>query len=500
MKALVQGVGLKKQFWLFWVILILAAFLRFYRLPSYMEFLGDQGRDVIIVRRFLTQGDLMFIGPQTSVGNMYLGPWYYYLMAPFLLLANLNPVGPAIMVALFGLATVWLIWRVGREWFDEKVGLMAALLMAVSPVVIYYSIFSWNPNIMPFFALLSIWLVWRIWQKGEYKRMLLLALSLAMVLNSHYLGLLLFPVVGIFLFLAWLKSKKNNLPQFSIQYSIFSILIFFVLMSPLALFDLRHNFANLNAFKQFFTIRQTTVNFKFYKGFFKLPEIFNQLYAQLLVRQDFWRPAYIVLPLILLALWRERKNRAMMLIGAWLLVGLLGLANYKQHVYAHYYGFLWPAAILFLATSISYLNLALFLPTATLFLYLSLSNWHGRWQPVYQFKRAKLVAQAICRRVQEEELTGYNLVNLASYNDFRALAYRYFLLKDCPQKPLRIDQYPQAKALFIVWEDPTRYPDPVKTDIWEVQSGAPWRVAERFFVFDTKVLILTKSRLDGQQR
>lgn len=478
--------------WLIFLVLVLAAFLRLYKISGYMEFLGDQGRDVLVVYRFLKKGDLMFIGPQTSVGNMYLGPWYYYLMAPALLLAGFNPVGPAVMVVLLGVATVWLIWKVGREWFGGKVGLLAALLTAVSPVVIYYSVFSWNPNIMPFFALLSMWLIWRIWRREEYQKMPLLAISLAIVLNSHYLGLLLFPVAGIFWLLILKKTQSVASKKSFILYTLCFILLFFFLMSPLVLFDIKHNLANFNAFRQFFAVRQTTVNLKFYKGLLKLPEIFNQLYAQLLVRQDFWRPAYVFFPLVLFGLWRERKNKAVALVGVWSLVGLLGLTNYKQHVYAHYFGFLWPAAILLLAIFLFQLKSVFWVPIVVLFLCLALSNWHGWQEPNYQLKRARLVAEAICQKVERENLNRYNIVNLASYNDFRALAYRYFLLKDCSNRPMRDDQYPEAEVLFVVWEDPARYPDPVGTDIWEIQSAGRWKIEEQFSAFDTKILKLIR--------
>src|SRR3989344_2122005 len=90
-------------------ILVLAAFLRLYRIADYMTFLGDEGRDVLVVYNIL-HGKLTLLGPTSSVGGFFLGPIYYYFMAPFLWLFNYNPVGPAVMVALFGIATVYLIY------------------------------------------------------------------------------------------------------------------------------------------------------------------------------------------------------------------------------------------------------------------------------------------------------------------------------------------------------------------------------------------------------
>src|SRR3990172_3363735 len=102
------------------LILILGAFFRLYRISEYMTFLGDEGRDAIVVRRLLVDFDPILVGPGTSIGNMYLGPLYYYMMAPALLLANFSPVGPAIMIALLGIATIFFVWVVVREWFPTS--------------------------------------------------------------------------------------------------------------------------------------------------------------------------------------------------------------------------------------------------------------------------------------------------------------------------------------------------------------------------------------------
>ena len=194
----------------FLVLIILAAlFLRLYRIDEYMTFLGDEGRDVRIVRDLITKGNLVFIGPQTSIGNMYLGPLYYYMMAPALLLSNLNPVGPAIMNALLGTLTVFLTYYLGKKWFSPAAGLIGALLFALSPVAIIYSHSSWNPNPMPFFALLSVWGIYEVWQKHSFRCLPWVGVSFAFALQMHYLGLILIPTLGIFWLLTLLNVKKD---------------------------------------------------------------------------------------------------------------------------------------------------------------------------------------------------------------------------------------------------------------------------------------------------
>ncbi len=479
-----------KAFWReswFWLglTLLLAAFLRFYRFPAYMEFLGDQGRDVLLVARFLKYGDLMFIGPQTSIGNMYLGPWYYYLMAPFLWLAHFNPVGPAIMVILFGLVAVWLVGKVGKEWLDEQTGFIAALLAAVSPVLVYYSIFSWNPNIMPFFALLSMWLLWRIWQRHEYYKLIWLAVSLAMVLNSHYLGLLLFPIVGFFWLWAlkdvWREREKRKLFA---RFSIIAGLVFLFFLSPLVLFDLKHNFTNARAFEKFFAARQTTVNFKFYKGFLRLPAIFNQLYSQLLVRQDYWPLAFGVFPLLLWGIWRERKNKAVWLLTLWLAVGLLGLANYKQHVYAHYYGFLYPAAVILLAISLRHLWRFLRWPLLVGLVGLSLWHWHGRFPPNYQLARAQKVASFILDKSRGDK---FALALIAEQN--YDAPYRYFLLLH--KAPLVELHQEMPRQLFVICEPWGKVNcNPIGHPKWQIAAFGWAKIEKQWEISGVKIFRL----------
>ena len=178
----------KKELVVIGLILLIGAFFRLYKISSYMTFLGDEGRDVIIVRRIFTELHPPLIGPGTSVGGMYLGPLYYYMMAIPLLIAGFSPVGPAVMVALLGVATIAFIWWAGRVWFDKRAGLIAAGLYAVSPTAIIFAHSSWNPNIMPFFAILSIYSIWKVWKQKNLSWLIVLGISFAFVLQSHYLG------------------------------------------------------------------------------------------------------------------------------------------------------------------------------------------------------------------------------------------------------------------------------------------------------------------------
>ena len=99
-------------------------------------------------------------------------------MLPFLWAWHLNPVGPAIMVALFGIATVFLVFKVGKEFVSPWVGLIAASLYAVSPLVISYSRSSWNPNLVPFFSLLLLYYLWKVIDTKKISHLLYIGIAL----------------------------------------------------------------------------------------------------------------------------------------------------------------------------------------------------------------------------------------------------------------------------------------------------------------------------------
>ena len=66
MGKIVNWVKIIKSNLQFVAIIAIGAFLRLYKIDEYMT-LGDEGRDVIVVSRFLKYFDIMLVGPGTSI-------------------------------------------------------------------------------------------------------------------------------------------------------------------------------------------------------------------------------------------------------------------------------------------------------------------------------------------------------------------------------------------------------------------------------------------------
>ena len=496
----------KIEFAIIVAILLLASFLRLYRIEDYMTFLGDEGRDAIVVRRLLIYFDPILIGPGTSIGNMYLGPLYYYLIAPSLFLASYSPVGPSIFIALIGIVTVFLVWKMGREWFGKTAGAVAAFFYAISPTVIVYSRSSWNPNIMPFFALLSIYSVWKIWKEEKYKWFIVLGVSFAFCLQSHYLALLLLPTFGIFLFIKYLKLKKEKLQKPFMKNSIIGLIIFLFLMSPLVIFDARHGWRNFAAIKKFFTVRQETVSIRPWNAIPKTFPIFEKVNSRLIGGRNENSGLYLTIVFFIFAIWlvKNKKNMniksrsAYLLIFTWLLFALLGLGLYKQEIYDHYYGFFFPVPFLLLGVliqdkfKIAKRTGRILIAAGLVYLvFLNIKEIPLKYSPNQQLRRASEVAQKIAEESNDKE---FNLAVIAERN-YEA-GYLYFL-EMWNKKIVKIDaQKPDTivDQLFVVCEMEKAKCDPTHNPKAEVANFGWSKIEKEYLVFGTTLykLIHTK--------
>lgn len=418
-------------------ILILGAFLRLFNIGEYMTFLGDEGRDAIVVRQFLVAFDPILIGPGTSVGSMYLGPLYYYFMAPWLWISNFSPIGPAIGVALLGILTIWLVFKATTDWSSKKVGLLAAFLYAISPTVIVYSRSSWNPNIMPFFALLTVYATWKAFKDSKFSYLIVAAVSFAFVLQSHYLGLLLAPVVAwiyfwnIFSFDGQKINFKFNKNIF--KFTIISIGIFLVLMSPLLIFDARHDFLNSKALYKFLTVRQETVSIKPWSALPKIYPIFEQINASVLTAKN--ELGAMIISWFLVAatgfylFFKRNKLWPILHLVVWYLFGLIGFGLYKQHIYDHYFGFLFPVVVIIFSYYIARVweskNLLLKFIVLLFVLYIAALNFIKNplnFHPNKQMQRSMNVAREVDKISAGQR---YNFAVIADSN-YEA-GYEYFL-------------------------------------------------------------------------
>lgn len=450
----------KKLFFVFLAIIIFASFLRLYKIDQYMIFLGDQGRDALVIKRMIEEKHFPAIGPPTSVGNIYLGPLYYYMMLPPMALFGLNPVSASIMVALIGVLTVVLIYLVGKTWFGRGSGLVSAFLYAISPVNINYSRFSWNPNPTPFFALLSVFGMYKLNKSGNFMWLIFTAFALGASLQMHYLSLILIPIVGILtLHEFWYRLyKKEKIKNFK-KGIILGMLAFLLTLTPLFWFDLRHNFLNFNAVVKLFG-SGGAVKADIISNLSRAPEIFGySMIGRYMAGENDYLTAVIALVFLgLLIYWfleRIRFKRVDwpgMALMIWIVVGILGLSFYQNDIYDHYLGFLNPVPFLLFGSLVSIkflqgkiIKISLVILVIVLFWANSQKN-PLNYPPNRQLQRSQEVAKFVIWKAGGMD---FNFALLSENNYDSAYV---FYLEIYGQKPKAVPQ-DKTNQLFVVCED-----------------------------------------------
>lgn len=445
-------------------ILFTAAFLRLYRIDGYMTFLGDEGRDALIIKRILTTGDIPLIGPPTSVGNMYLGPLYYYMMTVPMTISWLNPVAAAVQVALIGTATVGLIYYLSREWFGKLAATSASVLYALSPVNIIYSKSSWNPNPAPFFALLFLLGFYKAFKTKNYLWFCFSGGAVAFAIQMHYLALILLPVGLVLWLYQVLEQKKTKKGKNLLSGTILAVVLFLLLMSPLFIFDLKHNFMNYRALTTLFTSQESTVSFNIFSVLGKYPSIYIDSLVGRYITGDNQTLKNIVSLLLFLPLftsiylWKkgEKIKWGVFALYTWLFVGLSGLVLYKQSIYDHYLGFLNPAPFMLigaLTTSFEVFRKTDQKIVRNLFFILIVILSIGAIirspllaTPNNQLKRTQEITKRI---IEKSEGKSFNFALIAEHN--YDAAYQFYLdIYGHKPKELPFDKTDQ---LFVVCED-----------------------------------------------
>jgi len=478
------------------LILLIGAVLRFYQIRGHATFLGDEGRDALIVRDMIVNHKFTLLGPTISFGNLYLGPIYYYLMLIPLWLSQLDPVGPAIMVGAFGVAAIFMIWLVAKKFFGTTAALTSSSLYAVSPLIINHTRSSWNPNPVPFFALLA---VYGLYQSIKYKSKIwffVLGACLGIMLQLHYMTLVfLISVVIIFLILR---------PKLKLTSYLCGIAGLVLMLAPQAAFELRHNFINVKAAVD---LLQGTGEFTGLArvGLDRMSplSIFQRLFAHILVPDIPWlgiligiTTGIVVLVSIVLNNKSHSKNLGLILLFLWSVLGVVGVSLYKGTMNDHYLGFLFPAPFLLIGfVSESAWKHRRLRPVIILIIIilsiinLKQTNIFKRQGPNNQIARTQEIAKAIADDVGNRK---YNIAIVSATHDFLAMNYRYFLTY-FGKIPQDYSNFRDIDVLYVIEE--TSWVDPDNLSLWETGTFGPFQATKQW-IFDFQIQIY---RLDHKK-
>lgn len=181
-----------------------------------LVFFWDQARDAFVAREIFEQGDLKILGPSASGTKdmVYHGVFYYYVIAPIYSLSGGNPLTVAVWLSFLNSIGVIACYFAGKAIFKSvRVGLVAALLFAISGYSVLFGVWLSNPTFAPVTILLFYLFLWKGFFEYQYRWIpwsaLFLGLSIQSAVFTAYLGIAV--LVGIVWVLVSKRASKGFL-------------------------------------------------------------------------------------------------------------------------------------------------------------------------------------------------------------------------------------------------------------------------------------------------
>lgn len=337
-----------------WLIIAFGMLFRLYNFDKGFSFAHDQDLYSWIAKDIIVNNHNRLVGQVTSVDGVFIGSAYYYLMALFYKIGNMNPMSGVIPITMIGLFTIWSFFYIVKKHFGEKAGLWSAFIYSISFGAAWFD--RWSVPTQPT-ILWSVWFLYVILEslKGRLKILPLYAFLCGFVWQLH---IALLPILPLPI-LAYLLSKNNIFNIFNkknIKLTLISIFIFLLTISPFFAFEIKHNFSQIKAMAIGINVDKGGPG-----GFLKFVKVIDasgrEFQQRLLFgfKYDYVYMYWIVLCIICFYLTYKSliSIKLVSLLGLW--IGLIMLAQFtsKRIVSEYYFTNLLPIYILILSVALA---------------------------------------------------------------------------------------------------------------------------------------------------
>ncbi len=264
------------------VLILVAAFARFYNLGKFYYFMMDEERDFFIASNIL-KGKLTLIGGSVP-GGIFLGPLYFYFTSVLLFLFRLQPLGMAVFASLLGVVETVMLFKTTKLFIKEtKICFYISLLYAASFLIVIYNRTYWPLTFAPLVTILTWNFLYRVVAHKNEKYIIPLAVVQLVGLQTDPSNISSF-IIAILAFIIFKIFQKYRLKVAA------AIIIIILAHLPLLIFDLRHNFYISRNVLSFFSMKKNVVT----KKTKQTPERFNQLNGTVdLIFNTFSRTVYV---------------------------------------------------------------------------------------------------------------------------------------------------------------------------------------------------------------
>jgi mannosyltransferase len=200
------------------IVVMVGAVLRFYHLGAESYWFDE----IITVSVDQGKAEPLRAGLWTS---WYVAPTYRVLIHFWIKAFGTTEAATRSLSALCGIASIVLMYVVGRRMFGKRVGLLSALLMAISGFQLYYSQEARFYTLFQLTTLLSFIFLIEFLKSTSRLYFVLYVSSTILLLYSHLYGVFVLAAQNLYFLLSWHRFRNTRIAWFLSQVLVFLSLL-----------------------------------------------------------------------------------------------------------------------------------------------------------------------------------------------------------------------------------------------------------------------------------
>ncbi len=188
---------LRSYWWILLMIVVMGIhiFLRFYELEERMQFTWDQVVNAWVMKDMLIDHKFPLLGMVAKLNSgIYIGPGYYYLLAPFYWIYRMDPIAAGVFAGIVSIITFFVLFYVAKHIFGIGVALIVVFIHAVSFWSITSDRIAWPVLFIPMVSALIFYFLYRV-SSGKSYYLIPLTLALGFSFHIHFTAVLFMLII-----------------------------------------------------------------------------------------------------------------------------------------------------------------------------------------------------------------------------------------------------------------------------------------------------------------
>lgn len=216
-------------------------------LSSSNYFGSEQGMEYLITKEIFVDYKIVLVAPQGSFGDILKPAGFNYLLGIPFVIASGNPFGGRIFMFAISMLTIMVAIVLTRRMFGYTTSFFICFFLAISSNLSHLAGRIYTPAFIPILIILLLFAIFKA-IKGDSRFIFFSAFTIG--LTSHF-EMATAGKLGVMFFIVLIYLAITN--RISTRHVLMSFLVFLIPLMPMIVYDLSHNFQNINGILKMFS-------------------------------------------------------------------------------------------------------------------------------------------------------------------------------------------------------------------------------------------------------